>query len=71
MMMSSSLINLIAGGGDAEQPGAEQPAGEPVLEDLERLQAEEAGTCRALPPWEGVHMLCFFFRSPPGFSVFT
>ena len=36
-----------AGGGDAQQPGAEQPAGEPVLEDLARRQEEEAGT----PPW--------------------
>jgi hypothetical protein len=53
-----------AGGGDEEQPGEEQPAGEPVLEDLERREEEEAGTppiamdaafqprfaCSAFPP---------------------
>ena len=41
------LTGSCAGGGDAQQPGAEQPAGEPVLEDLARRQEEEAGT----PPW--------------------
>lgn len=48
------------GGGDAEQPGAQQPAGEPVLEDLARRQEEEAGT--APTPWQ-LHT-CLFIRLP-------
>jgi len=43
-MIDSWLLCSQAGGGDAQQPGAEQPAGEPVLEDLARRQEEAAGT---------------------------
>ena len=43
LAVMDSWLLLNSGCGDAQQPGAEQPAGEPVLEDLARRKEEEAG----------------------------
>ncbi|XP_047047870.1 RNA-binding protein BRN2-like [Lolium rigidum] len=45
-VIRDTATKILRGGGDAKQPGAEQPAREPALEVLERLQAGGSAVCK-------------------------